>query len=336
MKKTCVVVTGGCGYIGSHVVCQLSEAGYEVVVIDNLSTGFADSLLYGEKLYIGNVGDAALLAKVLTQHAPKAVLHFAASIAVEESVYHPLAYYQNNTATFLTLLQQIELHGISRCIFSSTAAVYGNSDAPTLRETDSLSPENPYGRSKWMDELFLKDLGAAYPLQYVILRYFNVAGADRKLRLGQRTQKATHLIKVASEVATGKRKSLVVYGDDYPTRDGTCVRDYIHVEDLAAAHLAALSYLEKGGASEIFNCGCNRGASVREVVSAFDEILGRPLPFEMGKRRAGDAASLIANAEKITAQLGWKPQYQDLSEIVRSAWAWEMKITALASKDPHT
>ena len=325
MKKSCVVVTGGCGYIGSQVVCQLSEAGYEVVVIDNLSTGFEDALLYGEKLYVGNVGDPVLLAHVFTQHAPQAILHFAASIAVEESVYHPLAYYQNNTANFLTLLQQIQQYGISRCIFSSTAAVYGNSGVATLQETMPLSPENPYGRSKWMDELILQDLSVAHPIQYVILRYFNVAGADHKLRLGQRTKKATHLIKVASEVATGKRSSLTVYGNDYPTPDGTCVRDYIHVEDLAAAHLAALCYLENSGRNDIFNCGCNRGASVQEVISAFTPLLGRALPSDIGPRRAGDAATLVANAEKITRTLGWKPQYQNLSDIVRSAWEWEKK-----------
>ena len=326
MKKPCVVVTGGCGYIGSHVVCQLSEAGYEVIVIDNLSTGFPDALLYGEKLYVGHAGDTTLLSEVFTRHTPDAVLHFAASIAVEESVFHPLAYYQNNTATFLTLLQQIQQHAIPRMIFSSTAAVYGNSDAHTLLESAPLAPENPYGRSKWMDELMLQDLGAVHPLHFVILRYFNVAGADRKLRLGQRTPKATHLIKVASEVATGKRDSLTVYGEDYPTSDGTCVRDYIHVEDLASAHLAALRYLENGGKSDIFNCGCNRGASVREVLTAFEAILGQPLPFSMGPRRAGDAAALVANAGKIRDSLGWKPLYMELRDIVQSAWAWEKKL----------
>jgi len=326
-KKACVVVTGGCGYIGSHVVNQLTESGYDVVVIDNLSTGFSDALLNHETLYVGNVGDESLLDQVFSTHTPMAVLHFAASIAVEESVHHPLDYYQNNTSNFITLLKKVAEHKIPRVILSSTAAVYGSASDHPLVETSPLAPENPYGASKWMDERILQGMAASSSLQYVILRYFNVAGADLGLRLGQRTPNATHLIKVASEVAVGKRKSMAIFGTDYPTPDGSCIRDYIHVDDLARAHLAALTHLEQGHGSNIFNCGCNRGASVLEVLHALEGVLGHTISVEKTGRRPGDVAALTANTTKITTTMGWKPQHTSLEVIVRSALQWEFLLS---------
>lgn len=327
IAKPTVLVTGGCGYIGSHVTLRLSEAGYKVVVIDNLSTGSVEALLHNETFYHGDVGDRALLEKVFTAHPIKAVLHFAASIFVEDSTKDPLSYYQNNTAHFIELLKVASQAQVEHMIFSSTAAVYKSGDGQqSLSESAETQPENPYGRSKLMDEWILKDLAKIAPLRFVILRYFNVAGADAQCRIGLRGKKASHLIKVACEVAVGKRPSLSIYGNDYPTADGTCVRDYVHVEDLADAHISALRYLEAGQASTTLNCGYGHGYSVKEVVEAFHTATGVNLNVQMGARRSGDPASLVANNAQILKTLDWRAQRDDLALIIRSALAWEKKI----------
>jgi UDP-glucose 4-epimerase len=323
-ESTEVLVTGGCGYIGSHVTRQLSEAGYRVTVLDNLSTGFRDSLLYSEELVVANVGDAHALDDLFRKHHFSTVLHFAASIVVPESVADPLSYYENNTVGTLCLLQACQRHGTERFVFSSTAAVYGEKDSAPVSEESPLEPASPYGRSKLMDEWILADVARATDLRYVVLRYFNVAGADPKGRIGQRFPKATHLIKVACEAATGQRGEVVIFGNDYPTPDGTAVRDYIHVEDLASAHLAGLKHLERGGKSLTLNCGYGRGHSVREVL---DEVRrqGGDFRVTVGPRRAGDVASVIADATAIRQRLDWQPQFPSLSEIVRDALAFERK-----------
>ena len=321
-----VLVTGGCGYIGSHVTRQLSEAGYKVVVVDDLSTGFEDSLIHGEKFYAGDVGDEALLEKIFNAHEIVSVLHFAGSIVVPESVAEPLKYYENNTAKTVRLLKVCTRHEVKHFIFSSTASVYGEKPAnKAMSETESVAPTNPYSRSKLMSEWTLEDLGRTGALRYVALRYFNVAGADPEKRMGQRSPNATHLIKVACEVVTGKRSNVTIFGEDYPTPDGTGVRDYIHVEDLAAAHLAALRYLEQGGQSDVFNCGYGRGYSVKEVLEELTRIAGK-LEINRGPRRPGDVASLVADVTKIHKTMDWRPRYDDLSVIVRSALEWERKL----------
>ncbi len=323
MKK--VLVTGGCGYIGSHVVRQLSEAGYEVVVYDNLSTGFAEALINSEKLVVGELADTERLTALFGGHDFSAVLHFAAAIVAPESVTNPLKYYSNNTRNTLNLLQACVKAAIPRFIFSSTAAVYGIPADGHASEESATEPINPYGTSKLMSEWMLRDTAAAHPMKYVALRYFNVAGADPKARMGQRTPEATHLIKVSCQAALGMRDQVAVYGTDYPTPDGTGIRDYIHIEDLASAHLAALGYLEQGGESTRINVGYGQGASVREVVAMVKKVSGIDFPVVEASRRPGDPAMLVACAERIRTVLHWTPRYADLETIVADAWRWESK-----------
>jgi UDP-glucose 4-epimerase len=331
MTSSTVLVTGGCGYIGSHVARQLSERGDRVVVLDDLSTGFRDALITGERLYVGRIGDAALLERLFAEEAIDAVAHLAASIVVPDSVADPIAYYDNNTAGTIQLLKACTAAGVQRLVFSSTAAVYGDQPGEPIAETAPTRPASPYGRSKLMDEWILRDLAAASPLRSVVLRYFNVAGADLRGRIGQRFPNATHLIKVACETALGKRARLTVFGDDYPTRDGTCIRDYIHVEDLAAAHLKALDYLQAGGASTTLNCGYGRGSTVREVIEAVEAAAERALPVVTAARRPGDVGEVVADASAIRRVLGWQPRYDDLGLIVASALRWEKKLDARMS-----
>lgn len=324
-KQSKILVTGGCGYIGSHVCSQLSQESYDVLVIDNLSTGYADALLHNETLIRGDFGDRDLLRSIFSQYSIKAIFHFAASIVVEDSVKHPLAYYENNSIKFYTLLQEAAQAGVECFILSSTAAVYGlRSNSEAVRETDTLSPISPYGRSKVFDEWLLEDLAKVSKMRHVTLRYFNVAGASANGKLGQRGR-GTHLIKAVCETALGLRPELKIFGTDYQTPDGTCIRDYIHVEDLASAHLAALDYLHAGGESTTLNCGYKQGYSVKEVLVTFQKLLGRSLPVSEAPRRPGDVPSLIADSTRISQTLNWKIQHNDLPHILESAWIWEQK-----------
>lgn len=323
--KGSILVTGGAGYIGSHVVRQLGERGEDIIVLDNLSTGFSDAVLAG-RLVVGDTGDRDLLAQLFRAHRIEAVLHFAAHTVVPESVSNPGKYYSNNTANTLTLLRACHEHDVRQVIFSSTAAVYGDiGDAP-VSESRPPNPINPYGLSKLMSEWMLRDIAAAGSLRYAVLRYFNVAGADPAARLGQSTPEATHLIKVVCEALVGKRPSVSIFGQDYPTPDGTGVRDYIHVEDLASAHIAALDYLRQGGASTTLNCGYGRGYSVREVLDTAEKLTGKTLRILAQERRPGDSASVIADARRIREQLNWTPRYADLELIIRHALAWEQRL----------
>lgn len=327
MKNKTILVTGGAGYIGSHVVKQLGARGESVIVLDNLSTGFAESVLHGE-LVVGDCGDKQLVAQLLQQNAIDTVMHFAAHTIVPESVSDPLKYYRNNTANTMNLLECCQQAGVDHFIFSSTAAVYGIPDGGIAHEDTPTAPINPYGTSKLMSEWMLRDLAAASPLRYVALRYFNVAGSDPEGRIGQSTEKATLLVKVACEAAVGARPHVSIFGTDYPSADGTGVRDYIHVEDLAEAHLKALDYLRKGGESTMLNCGYGHGYSVREVLDAVEAVNGASLEIREEPRRAGDPPILIAGAERIRAALGWTPKHDDLNEIVRSSLAWERALLA--------
>ncbi|HUR40473.1 MAG TPA: UDP-glucose 4-epimerase GalE [Verrucomicrobiae bacterium] len=318
-----LLVTGGAGYVGSHVARQLTDGGHEVTVLDNLSTGHAWAVL-GGRLVQADLGDRPRVSAVLAQGRFDAVLHFAASIVVPDSVREPLAYYRNNTVNLQALLELCVEHGVQRFVFSSTAAVYGLPETMPVREDALASPINPYGASKLMGEWMLRDTAAAATgLRYVALRYFNVAGADPGGRIGQATANATHLIKVACETALGRRPRLSVFGTDYATADGTAVRDYIHVEDLARAHLMALDFLASGGASEVLNCGYGHGHTVREVIDSVKRISGRDVPTQDAPRRPGDAPVLYADTSRIKRVLGWTPRHDDLDFIVGSALRWE-------------
>ncbi|MBF0440636.1 MAG: UDP-glucose 4-epimerase GalE [Oligoflexales bacterium] len=324
-----VLVTGGCGYIGSHIVYKLSERGYEVIVLDNLSTGFRDSLLGNELLVEMDLADRASLDQLFSSIKFDAVIHLAASIVVPESVADPIGYYENNTKNTINLLKTCNKYGVNRFIFSSTAAVYGQGLNHNCHEDSPLNPINPYARSKLMSEWILQDLSAASDLKFVIMRYFNVAGADSKGRLGQRSQSSTHLIKVICETLLGKRSRIVVFGNDYDTPDGTCIRDYIHVEDLALAHLDAFEHLMENGDSDIFNCGYGTGYSVKDVIGTTERVFGRKLPVEMGSRRSGDASFVVANPEKIKKKLGWVPYHNKLEEIILSSYDWEKRLNEI-------
>jgi UDP-glucose 4-epimerase len=321
-----ILVTGGAGYIGSHMVHELVDAGEPVVVLDNLSTGFRFLLPSAVAFVAGSTGDRELVAKTLRHYRVTAIIHFAASIVVPESVSNPLGYYRNNTMNTCNLLDVAIETGVKQFIFSSTAAVYGNAEQTPVREDAATLPISPYGTSKLMSEIMLHDAGKAHGLRFVVFRYFNVAGADPKLRTGQSTPAATHLIKVACEAALGKRPKIDVYGTDYPTPDGTCIRDYIHVSDLARAHSAALAHLRRGGANATFNCGYGQGSSVFEVIDAVRRASGRDFPVEISGRRAGDPPALVANVDRIRATLDWRPQFQDLDTIVAHALAWEKRL----------
>jgi UDP-glucose 4-epimerase len=321
-----ILVTGGAGYIGSHMVHELVDAGERVVVLDNLSTGFR-FLIPGSVAFVtGSTGDRELVAKTIAQYGVTAIIHFAASIVVPDSVRDPLGYYRNNTMNTCTLLQAAIEAGVRQVIFSSTAAVYGNATDTPVPEDAPTAPISPYGTSKLMSEIMLHDAGKAHGLRFIVLRYFNVAGGDPKGRTGQSTPAATHLIKVACEAALGKRAKMDIFGTDYPTPDGTCIRDYIHVSDLARAHSAALAYLRQGGESATFNCGYGRGASVLEVIEAVRRACRHDFPVEISGRRAGDPAALVANVDRIRRTLDWRPQFQDLDMIVTHALAWERKL----------
>lgn len=320
-----ILVTGGAGYIGSHVVRQLVERGERVVVLDNLSTGYRSAVL-GAPLVIGNTGDPETVNRVLAGHQVETVMHFAAHTIVPESVSDPLKYYGNNTCATRNLLECCSRAGVKHFVFSSTAAVYGIPPDGLASEQTPTAPINPYGLSKLMSEWMLRDLAAASPLRYVALRYFNVAGSDPGGRLGHTAPAATLLVKVACQHAAGVRPRLQIFGTDYPTPDGTGVRDYIHVEDLASAHLRALDYLREGGASTTLNCGYGHGFSVREVLRMVEQVSGKPLVVEESPRRAGDPPSLVAQAARIRSVLGWNPRLDDLETIVRTQLEWEYRL----------
>ena len=324
-RNKAILVTGGAGYIGSHVVRQLGEAGETVIVLDNLCTGFRQAVLFGE-LVVGDVQDADLLNSLFREHDIDTVMHFAAHTIVPESVADPLKYYGNNTAGSRNLLAAAAAADVRHVVFSSTAAVYGIPPDGRAREDTPTQPINPYGTSKLMTEWMLRDLSKATALRYVALRYFNVAGCDPEGRIGQSTPKATLLTKVACEAAVGKRDSVSVFGTDYDTEDGTGVRDYIHVEDLARAHLDALQYLREGGDSQVLNCGYGVGYSVRELLSAVERANGAPLTVHEEARRAGDPPVLVAEAQRVREVLGWQPQLDNIDAIVTSALAWERQL----------
>ena len=331
MSKGSILVTGGAGYIGSHVVRQLGAAAEKVIVLDNLGRGFRQAVTAGE-LIVGDVGDHALVSGLLAKHRVETVMHFAAHTIVPESVAQPLKYYGNNTCSTRSLLQACLDHGVKHFVFSSTAAVYGMPDEGYADEESPTRPINAYGTSKLMSEWMLRDVAAVSGLRYVALRYFNVAGSDPGGRIGQATQGATLLTKVACEAMVGKRPHVSVFGSDYPTPDGTGMRDYLHVEDLAAAHLNALAYLRSDGKSVTLNVGYGHGYSVREVLRMVETVGGKPLVIREEARRAGDPAYLVARADRIRTELGWRPRYDDLQAIVSHSLTWERKLL----QDPWT
>jgi UDP-glucose 4-epimerase len=322
-----VLVTGGAGYIGSHMVHALAEAGESVVVVDNLSTGFSAFLPQGAPLFIGDAADENLVESVIAAHGVESIIHFAGSVVVPDSMRDPLAYYRNNTMTTRSLLNAAVKSGVSRFIFSSTAAVYGNPDQVPVPENAPTRPLSPYGSSKLMTEIMLHDVATAHGMKYVVLRYFNVAGADPQARIGLATVGATHLLKIAVEAATGQRAKIDVFGTDYPTPDGSCIRDFIHVSDLAQAHRAALAYLRGDGASVTLNCGYGRGYSVLETIEAVRRVSGRNFAVQTTARRPGDIMTMIADTGRIRSTLDWTPQYDNLETIAAHALAWEEKLS---------
>ncbi len=332
-----VLITGGAGYIGSHMALDLVEAGEEVVVLDNLTTGFDWAVPHTAELVIGNADDQQLLGDLIKDKNINAIIHFAGSIVVPESIADPLGYYANNTVTSRALIESAVAGGVENFIFSSTAAVYGLPDTNPVKETANLAPISPYGSSKMMTEIMLADTAIANDFRYVALRYFNVAGADPVGRSGQSTPHATHLIKVACQTALGMRPHIDVFGSDYPTPDGTCVRDYIHVSDLVRAHRDALAYLRGDGVSQVFNCGYGRGFSVREVIASVKRVSGVDFDVRQAEDRPGDPASLIAAAERIRDVLSWQPQLDDLDTIVTHALDWERHLLERKTKavKPH-
>jgi UDP-glucose 4-epimerase len=320
-----VLVTGGAGYIGGHAVLALLDRQESLVVLDDLSTGIRAAVPTNVPLVVGDVGDIKFVTQLVQEHRVEAILHFAAKIIVPDSVADPLSYYLNNTVKTRALLEAAVRGNVKHFVFSSTAAVYGNPSVTPVNEEAIPTPLSPYGMSKLMSEQMLRDASAAFGLSYVILRYFNVAGADPKGRHGQSMPNATHLIKVALETALGHRSHMSIYGDDYPTLDGTCVRDYIHVSDLANAHLAALDYLRRGGESSTLNCGYGQGYSVKQVIDTVKMVAGIDFEVQQAPRRAGDPASIVANSDRLM-RLGWKPKLNDLPTIVRHAYNWEKNL----------
>ena len=327
MKNDKILVVGGAGYIGSHMVKDLLDAGYHVITLDDLSTGHRE-LLPGGEFVEGGLGDAVLLDKLFSTHKISAVMHFAAFSLVGESVEKPLKYYRNNMAATAELLDSMIRHSVKRFIFSSTAAVYGEPVDIPITESHPCTPTNPYGESKIAVERMLKDCDSAYGLKYISLRYFNAAGADRSGEIGERHRNETHLIPLVLEVAAGRRENIKIFGTNYPTPDGTCIRDYIHVSDLSGAHLLALDSLLSGGDSAVYNLGNNRGYSVREVIELSRKVTGKPIPAIEADKRPGDPAILIASSDKIKKNLGWKPEYEDLETIIKTAWKWHQKEAA--------
>jgi UDP-glucose 4-epimerase len=321
-----VLVTGGAGYVGGHMVLALLDVGASVTVVDDLSTGFRAAVKHPANLVVGDVGDAALIDEILAAHEIDTIVHFAAKIVVPESVADPLLYYLNNTAKLRNLLECAVKRKVKHFIFSSTAAVYGEPAAIPVTETDALTPINPYGRSKLMSEWMVQDVAKAHDLKFAILRYFNVAGADPEGRLGQSTPHATHLIKVCVQAAIGLRPCVEVFGTDYSTPDGTCIRDYIQVTDLVEAHLLAIDYLRKGVENLICNCGYGHGVSVLEVINAVKRVSGVDFPVRIAARRPGDPAAVVAGAERTKQVLGWQPRYDNLDVIVAQALDWERRL----------
>ncbi len=324
MHKPAVLVIGGAGYIGSHMVLDLLRAGYPVVTLDDLSRGHRE-LVPGGDFIEGDLGNPAVLEQVFSQYPIKAVMHFAAHSQVGESVQQPLEYYRNNVANTITLLQSMQQAGIAHFIFSSTAAVYGEPESIPITEAHPCSPTNPYGTTKLTVEHILRDVSHASELSYSILRYFNAAGADAEATIGERHQPETHLIPLVLQVATGERESISIFGDNYPTADGTCLRDYIHVSDLTQAHLLALESLLNGGGNSTYNLGNSTGYSVRQIIDTARQITGHPIPAITAERREGDPAILIADSSLIRAELGWQPRYENIEDIIRSAWVWHQQ-----------
>jgi UDP-glucose 4-epimerase len=321
-----VLVTGGAGYIGSHMALRLGDSGQQTIVLDNLTTGFDWAVDHRATLVEGDAGDIEFASALIARYGITEIVHFAGSIVVPESVVDPLKYYRNNTATSRNLLEAAVKGGVERFIFSSTAAVYGMTGLAPVEETTPLAPMSPYGKSKLMTEWMLADIAAAHPIKYGVLRYFNVAGGDPQKRSGQSTPMATHLIKVACQTALGQRAKMDIFGTDYPTPDGTCVRDYIHVTDLIEAHALLLEHLRNGGDNTTLNCAYGQGYSVRQVIDAVKSVSGVDFRVDEGPRRAGDPASITATGQKIRATLGWQPRHDDLTEMVRTALDWERHL----------